>query len=52
MAPFFVGDPAAARFVAPGPYPQNSTRRTNLTETRQIGDVVLLCYLLERPADD
>lgn len=52
IAPFFVGDPTAARFVAPGPYPQNSAHRMNLTEVRQIGDVVLLRYLLERSADD
>lgn len=52
IAPFFVGDPAAARFVAPGNFPHNSARRMNLTEVRQIGDVVLLRYLLERAADD
>ncbi|MFF1820592.1 RibD family protein [Kribbella sp. NPDC058245] len=52
IAPFFVGDPAAASFVAPGNFPHNSTRRMDLTEVRQIGDVVLLRYLLERAADD
>lgn len=52
IAPFFVGDPTAARFVAPGTFPQSSARRMDLAEVRQIGDVVLLRYLLERAADD
>jgi 5-amino-6-(5-phosphoribosylamino)uracil reductase len=52
IAPFFVGDSAAPRFVAPGNFPQDSAHRLNLTEVRPIGDVVLLRYLLERPTDD
>jgi 5-amino-6-(5-phosphoribosylamino)uracil reductase len=52
IAPFLVGNPTAPRFVAPGNFPQNSTHRMDLTEVRQIGDVVLLRYLLERPTDD
>jgi 5-amino-6-(5-phosphoribosylamino)uracil reductase len=52
IVPFFVGDPTAARFVALGTFPQNSAHRMDLTEVRQIGDVVLLRYLLERAADD
>ena len=52
IAPFFVGDPAAARFVAPGNFPFDSGHRMDLTEVRQLGDVVLLRYLLERPTDD
>jgi 5-amino-6-(5-phosphoribosylamino)uracil reductase len=52
IAPFFVGDPAAPRFVGAGAYPYNPSRRMDLAEVRQIGDVVLLRYLLERAADD
>ena len=52
IAPFFIGDPSAARFVAPGNFPQNPAHRMDLNEVRQLGDVVLLRYLLERPTDD
>lgn len=48
VAPFFVGDPNAPRFVNPGLFPQNSTHRMDLAETRQIGDCVLLRYLITR----
>ena len=46
VAPFFVGDSAACRFVGDGSYPWNPDRRATLVETRQIGDVVLLRYAL------
>ncbi|SHM92532.1 5-amino-6-(5-phosphoribosylamino)uracil reductase [Cryptosporangium aurantiacum] len=46
VAPFFVGDPAAPRFAGPGTYPNGPDRRMRLVETRPIGDVVLLRYLL------
>ncbi|MGH4023230.1 MAG: RibD family protein [Pseudonocardiaceae bacterium] len=46
IAPFFVGDPAAPRFVGPGRFPWDADNRMVLAETRQIGDVVLLRYLL------
>lgn len=46
VAPLFVGDPAATRFVGPGAYPFTGTRRARLVETRAIGDVVLLRYAL------
>lgn len=47
MAPFFVGDPDAPRFVHPGRFPQNRDHPMTLAETRHIGDVVLLRYLTE-----
>jgi len=47
IAPFFVGDPDAPRFVHPGRFPQNADHPMRLAETRQIGDVVLLRYLAE-----
>ncbi|MFC7549325.1 RibD family protein [Plantactinospora sp. GCM10030261] len=46
MAPFFVGDSRAPRFVGDGSYPWNPDNRARLAEVRQIGDVVLLRYAL------
>ncbi|MCW2542352.1 MAG: deaminase [Frankiales bacterium] len=46
VAPFFIGDSRARRFVNDGQFPWNSTRRASLAEVRQIGDVVLLRYAL------
>jgi 5-amino-6-(5-phosphoribosylamino)uracil reductase len=46
VAPFFVGDARAHRFVGAGAFPWNPSHRAHLAETRQIGDVVLLRYAL------
>ena len=46
VAPFFVGDSSAPRFVSDGRFPWNAGRRATLAEVRQIGDVVLLRYAL------
>ena len=46
IAPFFVGDSRARRFVDDGRFPWNPGRRATLAEVRQIGDVVLLRYAL------
>jgi len=46
VAPFFVGDSRAHRFVSDGQFPWNPERRASLAEVRQIGDVVLLRYAL------
>ena len=46
VAPFFVGDSRATRFVSDGRFPWNPGRRAALAEVRQIGDVVLLRYAL------
>lgn len=46
VAPFFVGDSRARRFVGDGVFPWNHQRRAPLAEVRQIGDVVLLRYAL------
>jgi 5-amino-6-(5-phosphoribosylamino)uracil reductase len=46
VAPFFVGDSRARRFVDDGRFPWNPDRRATLAEVRQIGDVVLLRYAL------
>jgi 5-amino-6-(5-phosphoribosylamino)uracil reductase len=44
IAPFFVGDASAPRFVYPGRFPQDAAHPMTLIETRQIGNVVLLRY--------
>jgi 5-amino-6-(5-phosphoribosylamino)uracil reductase len=46
VAPFFVGDSRAHRFVGDGDFPWHSGRRAPLAEVRQIDDVVLLRYAL------
>jgi 5-amino-6-(5-phosphoribosylamino)uracil reductase len=46
VAPLFVGDSRAPRFVSDGRFPWNPARRATLAEVRQIGDVVLLRYAL------
>jgi 5-amino-6-(5-phosphoribosylamino)uracil reductase len=50
IAPFFVGDPAAPRFAGPGTYPAGPGSQLNLTEVRQVGEVVLLRYRSGRVA--
>ncbi len=46
IAPFFVGESLAPRFVGAGRFPWTAARRAELAETRRIGDVVLLRYAL------
>jgi 5-amino-6-(5-phosphoribosylamino)uracil reductase len=46
VAPFFVGDSRAPRFVRDGRFPWNPGRRATLASVREIGDVVLLRYAL------
>ena len=46
VAPFFVGEPGARRFVGEGRFPWNPGRRATLAGTHQLGDVVLLRYAL------
>jgi riboflavin-specific deaminase-like protein len=45
IAPFFVGDAAAPRFVNPAAFPDGPGRRMALAEVRAIGDIALLRYL-------
>ena len=52
VAPFFVGDSRAPRFVGDGRFPWGPDRRAELTEVRQIGDVVLLRYALSTRYQD
>jgi 5-amino-6-(5-phosphoribosylamino)uracil reductase len=44
VAPLFVGDPAAPRFVGAGAFPHDAGHRMRLLEARPVGDVVLLRY--------
>lgn len=46
IAPIFVGDSRAHRFVDDGRFPWGPPRRARLAETRAIGDVVLMRYAL------
>jgi 5-amino-6-(5-phosphoribosylamino)uracil reductase len=46
VAPCFIGDSRAPRFVADGRFPWNAQRRASLVEVRQIDDVALLRYAL------
>jgi riboflavin-specific deaminase-like protein len=52
VAPVFVGDSEAPRFVRDGCFPWNPARRAKLAEVRQIGDVVLLRYALSSRFED
>lgn len=46
VAPFFVGEAQASRFVGEGRFPFHPGHRARLVEARPIGDVVLLRYAL------
>ncbi len=46
VAPVFVGDSEAPRFVRDGVFPWNPARRAELVEVQKLGDVVLLRYAL------
>ena len=52
VAPVFIGDSSAPRFVSDGRFPWNAGRRATLAEVRQIGDVVLLRYALSPRFED
>jgi 5-amino-6-(5-phosphoribosylamino)uracil reductase len=49
LAPFFVGDPGAPRFVNPGRFPQDPLHRMRLAEVRALGDIAVLRYLPQTP---
>jgi 5-amino-6-(5-phosphoribosylamino)uracil reductase len=50
VAPLFVGDSRAPRFVGDGEFPWCAENRAALVEVRPIGDVVLLRYALSERA--
>jgi riboflavin-specific deaminase-like protein len=45
IAPFFVGQPDAPRFVGPGTFTNDLHHRMTLADVRAVGDVALLRYL-------
>jgi 5-amino-6-(5-phosphoribosylamino)uracil reductase len=51
VAPFFVGNPEATRFVGPGRFACSPARRAELVESRPLGDVVLLRYAMSERFD-
>ena len=46
VAPVFVGDPRAPRFVDSGAFPWTATNRARLADVAQVGDAALLRYAL------
>ena len=48
VAPFFLGDPTAPRFVNSGVFPDGPLRRMRLAEASMIGDIALLRYITAR----
>ncbi len=48
VAPFFVGDPRAPRFVEKGAYPHDAAHRMALTQVEAVGDMAVLTYRLQR----
>jgi 5-amino-6-(5-phosphoribosylamino)uracil reductase len=52
VAPVFVGDSEAPRFVRDGHFPWNPGRRATPVDVRKIGDVVLLRYALSSRFED
>lgn len=52
VAPLFVGDSRACRFVGDGAFPWDGRHRARLAGTRTLGDVVLLRYALSDRFED
>jgi 5-amino-6-(5-phosphoribosylamino)uracil reductase len=52
VAPVFVGDSEAPRFVRDGSFPWNPRRRAALVDVQKIADVVLLRYALSSRFED
>jgi 5-amino-6-(5-phosphoribosylamino)uracil reductase len=52
VAPVFVGDSEAPRFVRDGNFPWNAARRAELVDVQKLGDVVLLRYALSSRFQD
>jgi 5-amino-6-(5-phosphoribosylamino)uracil reductase len=52
VAPMFVGDSHAPRFVRDAAFPWNPSRRAALVDVQKLGDVVLLRYALSSRFED
>jgi 5-amino-6-(5-phosphoribosylamino)uracil reductase len=48
IAPLFVGDDRAPRFVQPGRYPHDKSNRMHLSRVERVGDVAVLTFQLQR----
>jgi 5-amino-6-(5-phosphoribosylamino)uracil reductase len=48
IAPFFVGETQAPRFVGPGSFPQNAANRMILAEVIRVGDVTVMRFTTRR----
>lgn len=51
VAPMFIGDSRATRFVSDGPFPWRPPHRAALADVKKIGDVVLLRYAMSARFD-
>jgi 5-amino-6-(5-phosphoribosylamino)uracil reductase len=47
VAPFFVGQSEAPRFVGSAVYPQDKDHRMTLIQVRQVGDIAFACYRID-----
>ncbi|HEX4811976.1 MAG TPA: RibD family protein [Nonomuraea sp.] len=52
IAPIFVGDAKAPRFVNDGVFPGGTAHRMKVTEVKPVGDVVLIRYLPKHSSGD
>ena len=52
LAPLFVGDSRAPRFVSDGAFPWDDRHRARLADVRRLGDVALLRYALSERYDE
>ena len=50
VAPFFIGDPAAPKFVNPGAFSDGPGRRMTLAGVQAVGDIAVLRYLPSKQA--
>jgi riboflavin-specific deaminase-like protein len=48
VAPFFIGDPAAPKFVNPAAFPDGPGRRMTLASVQAVGDIAVLRYLPDK----
>ncbi|AIA08446.1 RibD family protein [Streptomyces noursei] len=51
LAPFFVGEAGAPRFVGPGAFPHDTAHRLHLADVTQVGDVAFVRYLAKRRSE-
>ena len=49
IAPFFLGEQTAPRFVGPGAFPYNTNNRMHLDAVKSVGDMAVLIYTLHSP---